>query len=74
MFGLHTAVNVISPEQANDRLLLNGLGGDDTIDATSLETDGMQPTMNGGLGVDVLLGGDGDDVILGGAIDVIDGR
>ena len=35
VFGLHTAVNIFFQEQANDRLTLNGLGGDDVIDATS---------------------------------------
>jgi Ca2+-binding RTX toxin-like protein len=66
VFGLHAAVNVFSPEQANDRLTLNGLGGDDVIDATSLEADGIQLTMNGGLGADVFLGSEGDDLINGG--------
>jgi hypothetical protein len=50
---LRARVNIFSPEQANDRLTLNGLGGDDVIDATSLEADGIQLTMNGGLGADV---------------------
>ncbi len=66
VFGLHTAVNIVVPEQANDRLTLNGLGGDDVVDATSLEADGMQLTMNGGLGIDSFLGSDGDDLINGG--------
>jgi Ca2+-binding RTX toxin-like protein len=66
VFGLHTAVNIFFQEQANDRLTLNGLGGDDVIDATSLEADGIQLTMNGGLGADVFLGSEGDDLINGG--------
>ena len=66
VLGLHAAINVFFPEQANDRLTLNGLGGDDVVDATSLASDGMQLTMNGGLGVDVLRGGAGDDLINGG--------
>jgi Ca2+-binding RTX toxin-like protein len=45
---------------------LNGLGGDDVIDATSLEADGIQLTMNGGLGADLLLGSKGDDLVNGG--------
>jgi Ca2+-binding RTX toxin-like protein len=78
VFGLQAAVSILSPEQPNDRLTLNALGGDDTVDATSLEPDGIQLTMNGGLGVDVFLGspgndqingGDGDDVALMGAGD-----
>jgi Ca2+-binding RTX toxin-like protein len=66
VFGLQAAVSVFSPEQANDRLTLNALGGNDTVDATSLEADGIQLTENGGLGNDVFLGSEGDDLINGG--------
>src|SRR4029079_13221878 len=66
VFGLHTAVNIFFQEQANDRLTLNGQGGDDVINASSLEADGIQLTMNGGLGADFLVGSDGDDLINGG--------
>ena len=64
--GLQASVNIFFPEAANDRLVLNGLGGNDVIDATSLEADGIQLTMNGGLGNDILLGGEGDDLFNGG--------
>jgi hypothetical protein len=50
VFGLTAAVDIFFQEVANDRLTLNGLGGDDTINATSLEADGIPLTMNGGLG------------------------
>ena len=66
VFGLQNSVNVFFQEQANDRLTLNALGGDDVVDATSLEADGIQLTMNGGLGLDVLLGSEGDDLVNGG--------
>src|SRR5688500_14718402 len=66
VFGLHTAVNIFFQEQANDRLTLNALGGDDVIDATSLEADGIQLTENGGLGNDVLIGSEGGDLFNGG--------
>jgi Ca2+-binding RTX toxin-like protein len=66
VFGLQARVNVFFQEQANDRLALNALGGDDVVDATSLEADGIQLTMNGGLGADVFLGSEGDDLINGG--------
>jgi Ca2+-binding RTX toxin-like protein len=66
VFGLPAAVNMFFQEAANDRLTLNGLGGDDVIDATSLEADGIQLTMNGGLGNDVLRGSEGDDMFNGG--------
>ncbi|HJS37918.1 MAG TPA: hypothetical protein VJ789_07300 [Burkholderiales bacterium] len=64
--GLQARVNIFFQEQANDRLTINGLGGDDVIDATSLEADGIQLTLNGGLGADVFLGSEGDDLINGG--------
>jgi Ca2+-binding RTX toxin-like protein len=66
VFGLQAAVNMFFQEQANDRLTINGLGGDDVIDASSLEADGIQLTLNGGLGADVLIGSEGDDLIVGG--------
>ena len=34
VFGLQAAVNIFFTEAANDRLVLNGLGGDDVINAT----------------------------------------
>jgi Ca2+-binding RTX toxin-like protein len=64
--GLHADVNIFSPEQANDRLVVNGQGGDDVINASSLEADGIQLTMNGGLGNDLLIGSEGGDLINGG--------
>ncbi len=66
VFGLQTRVDITSAEQANDRLTLNALGGDDVVDATSLEADGIQLTMNGGLGADVFLGSEGNDLVNGG--------
>jgi Ca2+-binding RTX toxin-like protein len=65
-FGLQATVNVFSPEQANDRLTLNAQGGDDTVNASSLEADGMQLTVNGGLGLDTVIGSEGDDLVNGG--------
>jgi Ca2+-binding RTX toxin-like protein len=66
VFGLHTAVNVFSQEQANDRLTLNAQGGADTVNASSLEADGIQLTVNGGLGNDTVIGSEGDDLVNGG--------
>lgn len=66
VFGLHTVINISFQEKANDRLTLNALGGDDVVDANSLEADGIQLTMNGSLGADVFLGSEGDDLISGG--------
>lgn len=66
VFGLQARVNIFFQEQANDSLILNGLGGDDVMDASSLEADGIQLTMNGGLGADVFLGSEGADLVNGG--------
>jgi Ca2+-binding RTX toxin-like protein len=59
-------VNVFFPEAANDRLTVNGLAGDDVLNASSLEADGIKLTLNGGAGEDVFLGSEGDDLINGG--------
>jgi Ca2+-binding RTX toxin-like protein len=64
--GLPATVNIFSPEQANDRLTVNGLDGDDVINASSLEADGIQLTMNGGRGADLFRGSQGNDLINGG--------
>jgi Ca2+-binding RTX toxin-like protein len=78
--GLATDVT-ISGFEANDRIVINGLGGDDVIEASGLT--GMQLTANGGDGDDVLIGsrgndvltgGNGDDILIGnGGQDVLDG-
>ena len=66
IFGPQVAVNIFFSEQANDRLTLNGLGGDDILNAFSLPADRIQLTMNGGLGADMFLGSQGNDLINGG--------
>ncbi|MFO0940973.1 MAG: PKD domain-containing protein [Pirellulales bacterium] len=45
-----------------DKLLVLGLGGDDTIDGTHVTTAGNQLILDGGDGVDNLFGGAGDDI------------
>ena len=66
VFGLQASVNIFFPEAANDRLVLNALGGDDVINASSLEADGIQLTVNAGAGEDVIVGSEGADLINGG--------
>jgi len=51
---------------AGDHLTLNGLGGDDVINASSLQAGAVALTINGGLGNDMLVGSQGDDLINGG--------
>jgi Ca2+-binding RTX toxin-like protein len=65
VFGLQAVTNMFHTD-AEDRLTLNGLGGDDVINASSLEAGAVQLTMNGGLGDDTLIGSEGDDLINGG--------
>lgn len=76
--GLTAVVTVTAAEAANDQLTINGLGGDDDIQASALTAGVINLTLNGGLGVDLLLGsgggdaingGDGDDIALMGAGD-----
>lgn len=66
VFGLHARIDLFHQEHAQDRLTLNGLGGNDVLDATSLEADGIALTLNGGLGNDHLLGSEGADLANGG--------
>jgi Ca2+-binding RTX toxin-like protein len=64
---LHTTVT-IADFDVNDRIVINGLGGDDVIQASGLAA-GIQLTENGGDGADVLIGGAGDDTLNGDAGD-----
>src|SRR5262249_42588710 len=64
--GLAETVTITNFE-ANDKLVINGLGGDDVVNASGLT--GMLLTANGGDGDDVLIGSAGDDVLTGGAGD-----
>lgn len=66
VFGLSAQVKLIAAEPASDHLILNGLGGADVINATTLAAGGIQLSINGGLGDDLLLGSAGDDLINGG--------
>ena len=71
-----------TPAEAIDRIIINGVDGDDVIDASGLGT-AMLFTADGGNGNDVLIGSDGPDTLLGGAgddvllgglgLDVLDG-
>jgi Ca2+-binding RTX toxin-like protein len=64
--GLATTFNILRPEAANDRLTVNGRGGDDVIEAGGLAVTGIALTADGGDDDDVIVGGDGGDVLLGG--------
>ena len=49
-----------------DRLTINGVGGDDVIDASGLDAGHIELTINGGLGKDVMIGSEGNDLFNGG--------
>jgi len=60
-------VNITGSDGANDRLVVNTLGGDDVVDAGSLAANAIGLTLNGGNGNDQLLTGGGNDLVTGGA-------
>jgi Ca2+-binding RTX toxin-like protein len=64
--GLAAGIAIADAEAANDRLILDGGSGDDTIDASGLAAGVIGLELRGGLGVDLLLGSQGDDLIFGG--------
>jgi len=66
VFGLQASVDVVNHEQANDRLILNAMGGADVVNASTPEAAGIQLTVNGGLGTDILHGSPGGDQFNGG--------
>ncbi|HEY7115201.1 MAG TPA: hypothetical protein VH475_01370 [Tepidisphaeraceae bacterium] len=60
-------VNLIGADPTQDTLTLNGLGGNDTLDASNLSANLIRLALNGGDGSDVILGSPGDDQVTGGA-------
>jgi Ca2+-binding RTX toxin-like protein len=73
--GSPTTVAINNAEAANDRLIINGGGGDDTFSATGNLAALIGLTVDGGAGNDTILGGNGADLLLGGdGNDFIDGN
>ena len=74
--GLPAQVTIAGAEGANDLLVIDALGGNDTINASALAAGEINLTIDGGDGNDTITGSAGDDVILGGGGDdnVIGGR
>ena len=73
--GLPAQVNISGSEAALDTLVVSGLSGDDSIDASLLAGSPIGLTLDGGdgndnivgsAGAETLLGGEGDDFIVGG--------
>jgi Ca2+-binding RTX toxin-like protein len=63
--GLQAQV-VIDHAEAGDKLVINGLGGDDVINASGLDAGKMALQVNAGLGDDVVIGSEGNDTVNGG--------
>lgn len=75
VFGLAATVTVLGSEPTLDSLVINGLAGNDTIDASALPANLIKLTLNGGDGDDTLIGSQGDDLLIGGrGNDVMFGR
>src|SRR5207302_8142669 len=66
---LAARVHITGAEAANDRLIVNGLAGDDVVEASGLAAGAIPFSADGGDGADVLIGGAGNDTLLGGAGD-----
>jgi Ca2+-binding RTX toxin-like protein len=70
--GLPAQVTIDGAEATNDTLLINTLGGNDTVDAstilvkTTIDGGAGDDTIIGGQNADMLIGGDGNDTITGG--------
>jgi Ca2+-binding RTX toxin-like protein len=64
--GLSARVTMAGVTAGSDRLTVNGLAGDDVLDASALEASSALLTLDGGDNDDVLLGGAGNDILLGG--------
>ena len=73
--GLLAMITISQTEGANDRLQLNGLGGNDTLRAGTLSAGVAGLSLNGGTGRDTLHGSQGNDQLDGGEDqDVVDGN
>ncbi len=64
--GLPASVTLAGAEGANDRLIIDTLGGNDVISAAGLQAGTVQLTIDGGAGTDTITGSDGNDILIGG--------
>lgn len=64
--GLGAEIKIIGAEVDRDPLVINGLAGDDTIDASNLAAGAMQLLIDGGEGDNTLIGGGENDTFIGG--------
>lgn len=68
VFKLAARVTLRNAE-STDKLIVNGLAGDDVIDATLLQAASLLFNADGGDDDDIIFGGAGDDTLFGGAGD-----
>ena len=69
------ALVTIQHQEPTDELVVDGLGGGDTISAAGLPAGAVKLTLDGGSGDDTLAGGKGVDTLLGGdGNDTLDGN
>lgn len=74
ILGLDADVKVKHIDEGMDRVVLKGMGGKDTLDASGLPKNYLQVELDGGNGKDTLIGSKGDDDLFGGeGKDTIDG-
>ncbi len=64
--GLHAFVRITGSEGDRDQLIVKGLGGDDDLNASTLQAGVIRLILDGGAGNDTLVGSRGDDTLLGG--------
>lgn len=64
--GLPAEVTIANLDGTRDRLIVDGGGGFDAIDASKLAPSAVAVTLRGGAGDDYLFGGAGDDILEGG--------
>lgn len=69
--GLAANLVVRGFETTLDRVFIQGLGGDDIVDASKVSSGGPLLTLDGGSGYNILIGGAGNDTLLGGGNDDI---
>lgn len=63
--GLTAGVSVTGGANGVDKLVVNALAGEDTINASEVKPGAIDLTLNGGLANDTLTGGEGNDLIIG---------
>ena len=72
--GTTGTVNILGSEAANDSLVLDALGGSDTVSGGFLASL-IRLTIDGGDGNDILIGGNGADIfVAGNGNDTVDGN